>query len=67
MRTWSQALWTLRGEVLLGGGKFSTSRTKVGKQHVDMVMMTCEGCPHEARLSQPKTLKKKDWEGDQVI
>ena len=36
MRTWSQALWTLRGEVLLGDGKFSTSLTEVGKQHNDL-------------------------------
>ena len=33
MRTWSQALWTLRCEVLLGDGKFSTLLTEVGKQH----------------------------------
>ena len=62
MRTWSQALWTLRGEVLLGDGKFSTSLTEVGKQ-------LCEGCPNEARLSQYKILgKNKGGEiNDQVI
>ena len=36
MRTQSQALWTLRGEVLLDDGKFSTSLTEVGKQHDDL-------------------------------